>query len=130
VGRPIDILRAVAAGIDMFDCVMPSRNGRNSFAFTDSGFVRLRNTRHKQDERPLEPGCTCYACRRFSRAYLRHLFLVDEMLGPILVSLHNIAYYHRWMSRIRQAIASGTFSRLLAEQQAAAESAQDEDSQC
>jgi len=115
VGRPLDLIRAVAAGVDMFDCVLPTRNGRNSFAFTDSGVLRLRNTRHKLDTAPLEADCPCYACRNFSRGYLRHLFLADEMLGPILVSLHNIAYYQRWMARIRQAIAKGSLSTLLAD---------------
>ncbi len=114
VGRPVDIIRAVDAGVDMFDCVLPTRNGRNAFGFTDEGFVKLRNSKHKTDSRPLEPDCPCYACRRFSRAYLRHLFLSDEMLGPILVSLHNIAYYHRWMRRIREAISNGSFAQLLA----------------
>jgi queuine tRNA-ribosyltransferase len=130
VGRPIDIIEAVAAGIDMFDCVMPTRNGRNSFAFTDAGFLRLRNTCYKTDGRPLEAGCQCHTCAHFTRAYLRHLFLADEMLGPILVSLHNIAYYHRWMKRIRDAIASGTFERLLAECRSAAQSPNDEESKC
>ena len=130
VGRPIDIIEGVAAGIDMFDCVMPTRNGRNSFAFTDGGFLRLRNTCYKTDNRPLEDGCNCPACARFSRAYLRHLFLADEMLGPILVSLHNIAYYHRWMKRIREAIASGTFERLLEECRAANQSPDDEEPKC
>ncbi len=115
VGRPIDLARAAAAGMDMFDCVMPTRNGRNSWAFTDAGLVRLRNSQYARDERPLEAGCDCYACRHFSRAYLRHLFLADEMLGPILASLHNIAYYHRWMRRIREAIAANSMSAFLAE---------------
>jgi queuine tRNA-ribosyltransferase len=115
VGRPVDILRAVAAGVDMFDCVLPTRNGRNSFAFTREGYLRLRNAKYKTDDRPLEADCDCETCRRFSRGYLRHLFLADEMLGPILVSLHNIAYYHRWMRRIRSAIADGRFADLSAE---------------
>lgn len=130
VGRPIDILRAVAAGVDMFDCVMPTRNGRNSFAFTDSGYVRLRNARHRADSRPLEETCDCPVCERFSRAYLRHLFLADEMLGPILVSLHNIAYYQRWMRRIREAISRGELSTMLAEWEAAEQVAKDEDTEC
>lgn len=120
VGRPLDLIRAVAAGVDMFDCVMPTRNGRNSFAFTDAGILRLRNAKHKTDPRPLEEGCDCPACEKFSRAYLRHLFLADEMLGPILVSIHNIAYYHRWMLRIRTAIHVGRLAQLLAEAEAAA----------
>jgi len=115
VGRPLDIVRAVAAGIDMFDCVMPTRNGRNSFAFTDTATIRLRNAKYKTDGRPLDPTCGCYVCRRFSRGYLRHLFLADEMLGPILVSLHNIAYYHGWIWRIRQAIAENRLAAMLAE---------------
>lgn len=130
VGRPIDIIEAVAAGVDMFDCVMPTRNGRNSFAFTDAGCLRLRNARYKTDDRPLQEGCDCPACARFSRAYLRHLFLADEMLGPILVSLHNIAYYHRWMNRIREAIAAGAFGRLLADCRSAHESSDDKEPQC
>jgi queuine tRNA-ribosyltransferase len=136
VGRPIDIIRAVAAGIDMFDCVLPTRNGRNSFAFTDAGFLRLRNAQYRTDDRPLEENCDCYTCSEFSRGYLRHLFLADEMLGPILVSLHNIAYYQRWMRRIREAIAQGSFEKLLAEAEAAAPSEQladqgrDEDPPC
>jgi queuine tRNA-ribosyltransferase len=130
VGRPIDIIEAVATGIDMFDCVMPTRNGRNSFAFTDAGSLRLRNARYKTDDRPLEEGCDCPACAHFSRAYLRHLFLADEMLGPILVSLHNIAYYHRWMHRIREAIAAGAFGRLLAECRSARESSDEKEQQC
>lgn len=113
VGRPLDIIRAVASGIDMFDCVMPTRNGRNSFAFTDAGVVRLRNAIYRLDDRPLEAGCDCYACKHFARGYLRHLFLADEMLGPILVSLHNIAYYHRWIGRIRDAIAADLLAEML-----------------
>ncbi len=121
VGRPLDLIRAVASGVDMFDCVMPTRNGRNSFAFTDAGFVRLRNAKYRLDERPLEDSCDCDCCKHFTRAYLRHLFLADEMLGPILVSLHNIAYYHRWMRRIRDAIREGRLQEMLheAERQAA-----------
>ena len=113
VGRPIDMLRAVAAGVDMFDCVMPTRNGRNSFAFVDDGFVRLRNAKYRLDEGPLDPNCDCHCCKHFTRAYLRHLFLADEMLGPILVSMHNIAYYHRWIRRIREAIRTGRLSDMV-----------------
>ena len=132
VGRPIDLIRAVAAGVDMFDCVMPTRNGRNSFAFTDSGFARLRNAKYSVDERPLEADCDCYACAHFSRAYLRHLFIADEMLGPILVSIHNISYYHRWMRRIREAIAADALNQLLrrCEQDAAVLADENEDLPC
>ncbi len=125
VGRPIDIIRAVDTGIDMFDCVLPTRNGRNAFAFTDDGYIRLRNSQYKTDERPLLNGCDCYTCSNFSRAYLRHLFLAGEMLGPILVSLHNIAYYQRFMRRIREAVAAGEFPRLLADCEARAASKHD-----
>jgi queuine tRNA-ribosyltransferase len=120
VGRPLDILRAVDCGIDLFDCVLPTRNGRNSTAFTDRGTLRLRNEAHRGSDRPLEHGCPCYTCRCFSRGYLRHLFLADEMLGPILVSIHNIAYYQRWMARIREALRSGGFDSFRARMEAVA----------
>src|SRR5260370_36006657 len=100
VGRPEDLLAGVACVIDMFDCVPPTRSGRNAFAFTDDGGLRLRNACHKRDAQPLESDCPCYVCRHFSRAYLHHLFLADEMLGPTLLSLHNIAFYLRLMGRV------------------------------
>jgi queuine tRNA-ribosyltransferase len=109
VGRPQDILDAVASGVDLFDCVMPTRNGRNAMCFSDRGPVKLRNASHRSDARPIEEGCECLACRRFSRAYLRHLFLANEMLGPILASIHNLTFLHRLTSRVRAAIASGRF---------------------
>jgi queuine tRNA-ribosyltransferase len=109
VGRPEDLLAGIAAGIDMFDCVMPTRNGRNALAFTDSGPIRLRNAKHRRDPAPVESGCTCYCCENFTRAYLHHLFAADEMLGPTLLSLHNIAYYLRLMADSRTAIAGGGF---------------------
>ncbi len=108
VGRPQDILDAVATGIDLFDCVLPTRNGRNATCLTDRGPVKLRNAAHRTDPRPIEEGCDCLACRRFSRAYLRHLFLAGEMLGPILASIHNVAYLHRLTGRIREAIRGGS----------------------
>lgn len=104
VGRPEDLLEAVCRGIDLFDCVMPTRNGRNALAFTSQGKVRLRNEAHKRDESPLDPECECPACTQFSRAYLRHLFAAKEMLGPILVSWHNIAFYQRLLRDLRDAI--------------------------
>jgi len=113
VGRPIDIAEAVACGIDMFDCVMPTRNGRNGYAFTSGGPVRLRNSRWTLADEPLDPACGCYTCSRFSKAYLRHLFVAEEMLGPILVSLHNLYYYQEFMARMRQAIRSGCFATWL-----------------
>jgi queuine tRNA-ribosyltransferase len=109
VGRPQDMLAAVATGIDLFDCVLPTRNGRNATCFSDKGYVRLRNAAHRRDPRPIEDGCDCLACQRFSRSYLRHLFLAKEMLGPILASIHNLTYVHRLTSRIRAAIAEGRF---------------------
>jgi queuine tRNA-ribosyltransferase len=104
VGRPQDIVHAVGCGLDLFDCVLPTRNGRNASAFTTEGPLRLRNARFKRDPAPLESGCECYTCRHFSRAYLHHLFVAGEMLGPTLLSLHNVAFYVRVMAEIRLAI--------------------------
>lgn len=118
VGRPIDLLEGVRRGIDLFDCVMPTRNGRNALAFTDRGPLRLRNQKYERDEQPLEAGCPCTACRH-SRGYLRHLFIAGEMLGPILVSLHNLTYYHRLMAGARRAILERRFEPFAAEKQAA-----------
>ena len=108
VGRPEDLLEAVRRGIDLFDCVMPTRNGRNAMAFTDAGSVRLRNLQYERDPRPLDEGCPCPACRR-SRGYLRHLFMAREMLGPILVSIHNLTYYQRLLAGVRSAIERDEF---------------------
>jgi queuine tRNA-ribosyltransferase len=110
VGMPKDIVMAVRAGIDMFDCVLPTRNGRNAFAFTKNGPLRLRNSSHSRDTSPIEEGCDCYACENFSRGAIRHFFNVGEMLGPILVSLHNITYYQGLMREIRERITDNTFS--------------------
>ncbi|WP_164101821.1 tRNA guanosine(34) transglycosylase Tgt [Candidatus Laterigemmans baculatus] len=114
VGRPIDLLEGVARGIDLFDCVMPTRNGRNALAFTDEGPLRMRNASHRDDARPLESDCPCLACRH-SRAYIRHLFAAGEMLGPILLSHHNLTYYQRLLARARTAIREGRFSEMLAQ---------------
>jgi queuine tRNA-ribosyltransferase len=114
VGRPEDIFEAVRCGVDMFDCVLPTRNGRNACAFTADGVLRLRNTCHKRDSAPLESGCPCYTCRHFSRAYLHHLFLAKEMLGPTLLSLHNVAFYCRLMGDIRRAIEENRLDALCA----------------
>ncbi|MFN4258988.1 MAG: tRNA-guanine transglycosylase, partial [Gemmataceae bacterium] len=114
VGRPQDLLAAIAAGIDLFDCVLPTRNGRNASAFTDAGPLRLRNAVHKRDAQPLMSDCKCYTCQNFSRAYLHHLFLADEMLGPTLLSLHNIAYYCQLMAAARAAIREGRFAAFRA----------------
>jgi queuine tRNA-ribosyltransferase len=114
VGRPIDLLEGIARGVDMFDCVMPTRNGRNALAFTDGGPIRLRNQQHAFDRQPLDATCPCPACRH-SRGYLRHLFQANEMLGPILVSIHNITYYQRLMQEARTAIEEDRFSAFVGE---------------
>jgi queuine tRNA-ribosyltransferase len=111
VGTPTDIIASVRAGIDMFDCVLPTRNGRNAFAFTPSGPVRLRNSIHIKSTEPIEAGCDCYCCRNFCRGAIRHFFNISEMLGPILVSIHNLRFYQRLMARIREKLKSGEFSR-------------------
>jgi len=111
VGYPRDIVAAVAAGIDMFDCVLPTRNGRNAYAFTATGPIRLRNSKFVRDPGPIELGCDCYACKNFTRGAIRHFFFASEMLGPVLVSVHNIRFYQRLMADIRDAIAQGTFEQ-------------------
>ncbi len=117
VGRPQDLLEGIRRGVDMFDCVMPTRNGRNALAFTDEGTLRLRNLKYHRDDRPLEENCPCVACRR-SRGYLRHLFMAKEMLGPILLSIHNITYYQRLMADARTAIKRNRFAEFLGRKQA------------
>ena len=107
VGTPADILAAVKAGVDLFDCVLPTRNGRNSHAFTATGVLRLRNESLRLDTAPLEEGCDCEACTRFSRGYIRHLFNAGEMLGPTLASIHNLRFYQRFMARVRDLIREG-----------------------
>ncbi len=111
VGFPRDIVAAVAAGLDMFDCTLPTRNGRNAYAFTAAGAIRLRNSAFSRDTGPIEEGCDCYACGTFSRGAIRHFFFAAEMLGPILVSVHNIRFYQRLMADVRRAIGEGTFER-------------------
>jgi queuine tRNA-ribosyltransferase len=118
VGRPIDIVEAIARGVDMFDCVMPTRNGRNALAFTEAGPVRLRNAKYERDERPLEEGCPCPACRH-SLAYLRHLFMAGEMTGPILASIHNLTFYQRVVTAARKAIRENRYGEFLAAKRAA-----------
>lgn len=108
VGTPRDLLEAILRGVDLFDCVMPTRNGRNAMAFTDSGTIRLRNRCHHDSTEPLEHDCPCIACNH-SRGYLRHLFVSGEMLGPILLSIHNLTYYQRLLSRTREAILQDRF---------------------
>ncbi|MBN1974604.1 MAG: tRNA guanosine(34) transglycosylase Tgt [Sedimentisphaerales bacterium] len=109
VGTPHDIIAAVKTGIDMFDCVLPTRNGRNAYAFTFNGPVHLRNNEHISNSEPIEAGCDCYSCRNFSRGAVRHFFNSNEMLGPILVSLHNLRFYQKLMAKIRLTIKDGNF---------------------
>jgi queuine tRNA-ribosyltransferase len=115
VGRPQDLLAGIAAGIDLYDCVMPTRNGRNATAFTDDGVVKMRNAKHRRDPNPVMSECECPCCTGYSRAYLHHLFHADEMLGPTLLSLHNVAYYLRLMDEARRAIHAGRFAAFRAE---------------
>jgi len=107
VGRPEDIVAAVRRGVDMFDCVMPTRNARNGFLFTHRGVVKIRNARYKTDEEPLDPHCDCYTCTNYSRAYLHHLDKCREILGARLNSIHNLHYYQRLMRDLRDAISAG-----------------------
>jgi len=110
VGRPQDLVEAVARGVDMFDCVMPTRNARNGHFFTRTGVVRIRNAQYEADLRPIEEGCGCYTCSHgYSRAYLRHLDRCNEMLAPILGTLHNLWHYEALMADMRSAIGRGTF---------------------
>ncbi len=115
VGRPIDLVEGIARGIDMFDCVMPTRNGRNASAFTADGPLKMRNLCHARDDTPIEAGCPCLACKH-SRAYIRHLFMAEEMLGPTLLSIHNLTFYQRLMSSARKAIEENRFEDFLSEQ--------------
>ena len=110
VGKPEDILDAVALGIDMFDCVMPTRNARNATAFTRRGRLNLRNARLREDLGPLDPTCDCYTCRTFTRSYVRHMFNVKEILASVLASIHNLRFYLRMMEEVREAIAAGRFA--------------------
>ena len=115
VGTPEDLIAAVAHGVDMFDCVLPTRNGRNGQAFTSLGKLNIKNARYLEDQRPLDESCRCSVCRRHSRAFLRHLFLSGEMLGSILLTHHNLAFYLDTMRTVRQAIRSGQFSKFQRE---------------
>jgi queuine tRNA-ribosyltransferase len=109
MGTPEDIVEAVAAGIDMFDCVLPTRNARNGWLFTRFGDVRIRNARYRDDVEPLDATCACYTCRHFTRAYLYHLQKANEILGARLNTLHNLHYYQELMRELRSAIEKGTF---------------------
>lgn len=109
VGRPIDIVEAVARGMDMFDCVMPTRNARNGHLFTSEGVVKIRNAQYERDVAPVDPNCDCYTCKHYSRAYLRHLQRCNEILGHQLATIHNLHYYQALMHRIREAIEKDVF---------------------
>jgi queuine tRNA-ribosyltransferase len=111
VGFPEDLLQAIGRGMDLFDCVAPTRNGRNGSGYTADGPVNIRNATHRQDRAPLDPGCDCETCRTYSRGYLRHLFLADELLGLRLLSLHNVRFLVRLMEEARGHILAGTFGR-------------------
>jgi queuine tRNA-ribosyltransferase len=115
VGTPEDIVDAVLAGVDMFDCVMPTRNARNGMLFTRFGDIKIRNSKHRTDIRPLDETCDCYTCRHFSRAYLHHLDKANEILGSILNTTHNLRYYQTLMSELRQATAAGILGAYVAE---------------
>ena len=111
VGTPKDLIEAVARGVDMFDCVLPTRNGRTGQAFTSRGKLNVKNARYGQDQRPLDELCGCSVCLRHSRAFLRHLYLSGEMLASILLTHHNLAFFLDTMRRVRQAIRSGQFTK-------------------
>jgi len=115
VGKPDDLVGAVARGIDMFDCVLPTRSGRNGQAFTWDGPLNLRNARHAEDLRPLDQRCPCPSCATFSRAYLHHLHKAGEMLGAMLLTEHNLWFYQQLMAGMRQAIGEGRFAAFAAQ---------------
>ena len=113
VGTPEDIVRGVSMGVDMFDCVMPTRNGRNGYLFTSAGMVKIRNAKYRDDQGPIDENCSCYACQNFSRAYLHHLDKCGEMLGAMLMTEHNLHYYHNLVAQLRGSIETGTFRTLV-----------------
>jgi queuine tRNA-ribosyltransferase len=113
VGTPEDLVEGVASGVDMFDCVMPTRNARNGHMFTRFGDLKIRNARYKSEEAPVDATCTCYTCRNFSRAYMHHLDRCGEMLGPMLSSIHNLHYYLNLMQEVRDALDAGRFGEFV-----------------
>jgi queuine tRNA-ribosyltransferase len=115
VGTPADIIEAVARGVDLFDCVLPTRNARNGTLFTHQGRLSIKNSRFADDQRPVDPDCSCYTCRNFSRAYLRHLFVAREMTAATLNTLHNLSFYLQLMAEIRAAIEADRFPAFRAE---------------
>jgi queuine tRNA-ribosyltransferase len=112
VGTPVDLVESVARGIDLFDCVLPTRNARNGQLFTAAGRLNIKNAEYAEDENPIDPACTCYTCRHFSRAYLRHLFLAREMSSATLNTLHNLHFYLDTMRRLREAILFSTLEEV------------------
>jgi queuine tRNA-ribosyltransferase len=127
VGLPEELPEYVARGVDMMDCVMPSRNARNGCLFTSQGRLIIKNSQYKADPRPLDESCPCYTCRHFSRAYLRHLFLAQEILFSTLATIHNLRHYLEIARAMRDSILGGTFPRYLAEVRAQSGAAPSED---
>jgi queuine tRNA-ribosyltransferase len=121
LGRPQDLVTAVGAGIDLFDCVLPTRNGRHGVLFTSQGVLRIRNARFRSDAGPIDPACDCPTCREHSRGYLRHLVHENEILGARLASIHNLRFYLRLLEQARAAIETRRFAAFAAEVRAAAE---------
>jgi queuine tRNA-ribosyltransferase len=113
VGKPADLVGAVARGVDMFDCVLPTRNARNGYLFTSRGVLKIRNARHRDSGAPIDPSCDCHTCARFSRGYLHHLDRCGEILGSVLMTMHNLHYYQTLMRRLRESIEMGTFRTLI-----------------
>jgi queuine tRNA-ribosyltransferase len=113
VGTPEDLVAAVAHGIDMFDCVMPTRNARNGMLFTRNGDIKIKNAKYRLDVQPIDKQCMCYTCRNFTRAYLHHLHRIGEILGARLNTIHNLHYYHELMSEIRAAITTHQFDKFV-----------------
>lgn len=115
VGTPTDLVESVARGVDMFDCVLPTRNARNGWLYTSEGIVKIRNAKYRLDTAPLDPQCDCYTCQHYSRSYLRHLHSKNEILGPRLCSLHNTHYFQRLMAKMRKALEDGEFEAFLSD---------------
>ena len=113
VGTPEDIVEAVIRGVDMFDCVIPTRNARTGFLYTKNGILKLRNSRYKNDMKPIDEDCACYTCRNFTRSYLKHLDNCKEILGLRLNTIHNLYYYHKLMSDIRESLENNTFENFV-----------------
>ena len=114
VGAPEDLIESVQRGVDMFDCVMPTRNARNGHLFTGNGVIKIRNAKYRSDLNPLDPECKCYTCARFSRAYLHHLDKCGEILGAQLNTIHNLSYYQDLMTKIRKSIVEGRLKSFTA----------------